>query len=151
MEKMPFEQLQEFIKTFGGSLDPRLWLKLIKEETLELEAEIAYGNKLNALKELADCLYVLAGFGVVVSDNFENLIPEEEAKYLMRTMDEMAEAIKKAADKFGYSPEAINEATNRVHASNMSKLGDDGKPVRREDGKILKGPNYKAPDLTDLV
>jgi predicted HAD superfamily Cof-like phosphohydrolase len=34
-----------------------------------------------------------------------------------------------------------------VHRSNMSKLGDDGRPVRRSDGKILKGPNYHEPDL----
>jgi hypothetical protein len=33
----------------------------------------------------------------------------------------------------------------------MSKLGDDGKPILREDGKIMKGPNYKEPDLTDLM
>lgn len=43
------------------------------------------------------------------------------------------------------------EAFKRVHESNMSKLGLDGKPIYREDGKVLKGPNYKAPDLSDLV
>jgi len=45
----------------------------------------------------------------------------------------------------------LDEALNRVHQSNMSKLGEDGNPIRREDGKILKGPNYKEPILTDLV
>lgn len=45
----------------------------------------------------------------------------------------------------------LDEALNRVHQSNMSKLGEDGKPIRREDGKILKGPNYKEPILSDLV
>lgn len=40
---------------------------------------------------------------------------------------------------------------NRVHESNMSKLGDDGKPVYREDGKVMKGPNYKPPFLEDLI
>jgi len=45
----------------------------------------------------------------------------------------------------------IDVALNRVHKSNMSKLGEDGKPIYREDGKVLKGPNYKAPDLKDLV
>jgi len=33
----------------------------------------------------------------------------------------------------------------------MSKLGDDGKPVYREDGKVMKGPNHKPCDLGDLV
>ena len=44
----------------------------------------------------------------------------------------------------------LDEALNRVHLSNMSKLGEDGKPIYREDGKVLKGPNYKPPDLSDL-
>ena len=45
----------------------------------------------------------------------------------------------------------LDEALNRVHESNMSKLDKDGKPIYREDGKVLKGPNYKPPDLSDLV
>lgn len=44
----------------------------------------------------------------------------------------------------------LDEALDRVHQSNMSKLVD-GKPLKREDGKVLKGPNYKPPYLTDLV
>jgi NTP pyrophosphatase (non-canonical NTP hydrolase) len=44
----------------------------------------------------------------------------------------------------------LDEALNRVHESNMSKLGEDGKPIYREDGKVLKGPGYKPPDLSDL-
>ena len=38
-------------------------------------------------------------------------------------------------------------AVTEVHRSNMSKLGADGKPVVRDDGKILKGPNYSPPDF----
>ena len=45
----------------------------------------------------------------------------------------------------------LDEALHRVHESNMSKLDDDGKPIYREDGKVLKGPNYKPPNLEDLV
>ena len=45
----------------------------------------------------------------------------------------------------------LEEALHRVHKSNMSKLGLDGKPIRRVDGKVLKGPNYQPPNLTDLV
>ncbi len=44
----------------------------------------------------------------------------------------------------------LDEALNRVHESNMSKLGEDGKPIYREDGKVLKGPNYQPPNLSDL-
>jgi predicted HAD superfamily Cof-like phosphohydrolase len=45
----------------------------------------------------------------------------------------------------------LEEALDRVHKSNMSKLGLDGAPIRRSDGKVLKGPNYQPPTLTDLI
>jgi len=45
----------------------------------------------------------------------------------------------------------LDEAMFRVMESNMSKLDDEGKPIYREDGKVLKGPNYKAPDLSTCV
>ncbi len=39
-----------------------------------------------------------------------------------------------------------------VHRSNMSKLGEDGKPIRREsDGKVMKGPNYFVPDMSQFI
>jgi len=41
----------------------------------------------------------------------------------------------------------IENIFEEIQRSNMSKLGDDGKPIYREDGKILKGPNYFKPDI----
>lgn len=38
-----------------------------------------------------------------------------------------------------------------VQRSNMSKLGEDGKPIVRDDGKILKGPNFTPPDLRSII
>ena len=53
------------------------------------------------------------------------------------------------ADRFGWD---LDEAFRRVHLSNMSKLDPvTGKPIFREDGKILKGSAYKEPNLKDLV
>ena len=45
----------------------------------------------------------------------------------------------------------LDEAMKRVYESNMSKLGEDGKPIYRGDGKVLKGPNYQPPKLNDLL
>ena len=39
---------------------------------------------------------------------------------------------------------------NRVHESNMSKLDDDGNPIRDKEGKVMKGPNYVKAELEDL-
>lgn len=44
-----------------------------------------------------------------------------------------------------------NLAFDEVQRSNMSKLGEDGQPILREDGKVLKGPNYFAPDLYSVI
>ncbi len=38
-----------------------------------------------------------------------------------------------------------------VHRSNMTKLGDDGIPLYREDGKVLKGPNFSPPNLLPIL
>lgn len=45
----------------------------------------------------------------------------------------------------------LDEAMRRVHRANMSKLGEDGKPIYRGDGKVLKGPNFKKAEFNDLV
>lgn len=45
----------------------------------------------------------------------------------------------------------MNEVYREVHRSNMSKLGDDGMPVYREDGKVLKGPNYSPADIESVL
>ena len=45
----------------------------------------------------------------------------------------------------------IEEVFEEIQKSNMSKLGADGKPVYREDGKVLKGPNYFKPDIQKVL
>ena len=45
----------------------------------------------------------------------------------------------------------LDEALTRVHESNLSKLDDNLRPIKREDGKVMKGPNYKKANLIDLV
>ena len=96
------------------------------------------------------------GYDVDLESMRFNLILEE--------VDEVANAtdkenlLKELADilyvVYGYAATyglPIDAAFKRVHESNMSKLGEDGKPIYREDGKVLKGPNYKPADLSDLV
>ena len=45
----------------------------------------------------------------------------------------------------------LDKCFEEVQASNMSKLGEDSKPIYREDGKVMKGPNYFQPDLTTVL
>jgi len=90
-------------------------------------------------------------------DLFRLLLLKEETTEVSEStgaenlLKELADVIYVAngyAATFGWD---LDEAVRRVHASNMSKLGPDGKPVLRDDGKVLKGDQYKEPDLSDLV
>lgn len=45
----------------------------------------------------------------------------------------------------------IEEVFDEIQRSNMSKLGENGKPIYREDGKVMKGPNYFKPDFERIL
>lgn len=45
----------------------------------------------------------------------------------------------------------IEAVFNEIQRSNMSKLGADRKPIYREDGKVMKGPNYFKPNISDII
>ena len=87
------------------------------------------------------------------------LIAEEYMEFMNAFLNEGYEQeLKELADLvyvcFQYAENMewdLEEALHRVHKSNMSKLGLDGKPIRRADGKVLKGPQYQPPIMTDLV
>ena len=74
----------------------------------------------------------------------DNKRAKEEA---LKELADLAYVVFQLAAAMGWD---LNEALDRVHKSNLSKLVD-GKPLRREDGKVLKGPNYKPPTLIDLI
>ena len=140
----------EFIRVFQASLDLRLWVKLIKEELHEYQAASLSNDREEMLKEIADLLYVKTGFTAVIGGGItEGILQEDEFQDWIKMSDEVSFWVGEALDIFG--EEIILKAFERVHASNMSKLDDNGKPIFREDGKVMKGPNYKKPYLTDLL
>jgi predicted HAD superfamily Cof-like phosphohydrolase len=130
----------DFIEAFQPPKTTEFWLKLVMEEARELIDET---DPVNELKEACDLLYVAAG--LALSDDAERVSTPFEQVVLEAAHSKFHQVLDK------HSEPTFIKAFNRVHASNMSKLGDDGKPVRREDGKILKGPNYKPALLDDLV
>lgn len=151
-EQLTFKFLQEFISTFEASLDPRVWAGLIREEMKELQEELDREpiSRVKLLKELTDLMYVTIGFNMVAKGPEQlGLFCDREHAELMTMLTESQQTYDKAIDTLGDVD--YMEAFRRVHNSNMSKLGEDGKPIRREDGKILKGPNYREPKLDDLA
>lgn len=146
------QEVSEFIRVFDASTDIALWERLIEEEVMELHVELTADtiNRENVLKEAADVIYVVTPLiGIVEALGDIGLVSEERMLKLQKLVERADNKLEVAIGMFGEA--TIEKAVKLVHASNMSKLGDDGKPIRRDDGKILKGPNYKAPDLSALV
>jgi len=82
-----------------------------------------------------------------IEEVFEAIKESHEAHVLKELVDVVVVCVG-MADTYGWD---FDTAFKRVHESNMSKLDDDGKPIYREDGKVIKSKNYKAPYLSDLV
>lgn len=103
--------------------------RLIEEEVQELFLEI--DTAINALEQGSD----------VPPEVYAAMLKElADVQFVLSGMAVTLQPLQK-----------LQEAFERVHSSNMSKLGDDGKPLYREDGKFLKGPNYIPADVSDLV
>ena len=145
--QMPHEKVAEFIVAFSGSLDPRLWMKLIDEELEELMAE-KYGT-VEHLKELCDLLYVSTGLALTAPDHIGMLLRDGERDAALKQQGKVSRMLDSGLEQYG--EDVFMEAFARGHNSNMSKLDSNGNPILREDGKVMKGPNYKKPDLTDLL
>ena len=93
----------------------------------------------------------------LIVEEFKEFLDAENQLIMGLTINS-AECLKELADLvyvcYQYAANLgwdLDTALDRVHKSNMSKLDDNGEPIYREDGKVLKGPNYQPPNLTDLV
>ncbi|MFD1095179.1 pyrophosphohydrolase domain-containing protein [Salegentibacter chungangensis] len=90
-----------------------------------------------------------------------NLMKEENEEYLEAAMNNDLTEVADALGDMLYilcgtilehgMQHKIEEVFEEIQSSNMSKLGADGKPVYREDGKVLKGPNYFKPDIRNIL
>lgn len=132
--------IAEFLKSFevpANDASVSLYETLIREEAKEVREAAAH-----LLKELTDLEYVCEAHKQVGGDQSRVgpiIKGELDENILFGLLD-------------AYPVEVERAAKLRVHYSNMSKLGDDGRPVRRaSDNKVLKGPNYKPCELEDLV
>lgn len=103
----------------------------------------------------------LATLGVDKNNLRFRLMDEENKEYLEAAM---AGDLVEVADALGDMlyilcgtiiehglQDKIEEVFAEIQRSNMSKLGADGKPIYREDGKVMKGPNYSPPDLAGVL
>lgn len=99
--------------------------------------------------ETKDCRVHELQLGLII----EEVAEFTEAHHLGRDIDTVKELADLAYVCYQYAAARgwdLDEALDRVHRSNLSKLVG-GRPLKREDGKVLKGPNYMKPFLQDLI
>lgn len=101
--------------------------RLIKEEYNELTAVLSAAE-----------YNVVSGRGISIAD--------QEA--ILKEACDLVYVLIGLCRTYGWD---FDKAFAEVHRSNMSKLGEDGKPIKRDDGKVLKGPNYKTAFLADCI
>lgn len=81
----------------------------------------------------------------------DGLLYRDHPLYKENTLKELADLVYVCYQYAANMQWDLDEALDRVHKSNMSKLDNNGNPIYREDGKVMKGPNYTPPNLEDLV
>lgn len=87
----------------------------------------------------------------LISEELQELVDACNAGDIIEVADALTDILYVtygAAHSFGIP---IDECFKEVQRSNMSKLGEDGKPIYREDGKVMKGPNYSVPNLKNVL
>ena len=124
--KTNFQRVKEFMKSFGQEVKSKpAWPHW---ETMDLRIDLIQEE----LGELKDAIVNGDGTLVDVADALSDLL------YVVYG----------AGHSFGLD---LDACFKEVHRSNMSKLDEYGKPIYREDGKVLKGPDFTEPDLKSMI
>ena len=87
----------------------------------------------------------------LIKEELDELIEAINKKDLVEVADALSDILYVtygAGHAFGIN---LDKCFDEVQASNMSKLGNDGKPIYNEEGKVMKGPNYFKPNLNKFV
>lgn len=124
MGESPFEKVKEFHRVFGHPVGENPDWITGSRERLRLDL---IDEEVKEVKE------------AILSRDFVNLAKE---------LADLIYVVNGFAVEAGIDLDAV---VAEVHRSNMTKLGADGKPIYREDGKVLKGPNYEEADIASIL
>ena len=119
-----FEQVGLFMKTFGQELKVKPSLSSEKINKLRI-------NLIN--EEL---------------EEFKEAMKNNDLKEVADALTDILYVTYGAGHAFGID---LDSCFDEVQNSNMSKLGEDGKPIYNDAGKVMKGPNYFKPDLSKFI
>jgi len=120
------------------------------KSTLEMvkEFELAFGRVIKPYPDVSDDALNQLRFNLLVEevDELRCAMAEHDKVAVLDALCDIQYILDGTFLELGFG-NWKQLAFTEVHNSNMSKLGEDGKPIYREDGKILKGKNYRKPDL----
>ena len=81
-------------------------------------------------------------------NEFKQALDQKDLKEVADALTDILYVTYGAGHAFGID---LDKCFDEVQSSNMSKLGDDGKPIYNEQGKVMKGPKYYKPDLNKFI
>ena len=119
-----FEKVRLFMKTYGQEVKDKAGFSDAKTNKLRIE---------------------------LIKEELEELTEAMQDENLLEVADALTDILYVtygAGHAFGID---LDKCFDEVQNSNMSKLGEDGKPIYNEAGKVMKGPNYFKPDLSKFV
>ena len=119
-----FEKVKNFMRTFGQSVKNKA--EFPEEKVIKLRSDLIK-------EELAE---------------LEEAIKEKDLIEIADALTDILYVTYGAGTAFGID---LDKCFDEVHNSNMSKLGEDGKPIYNEQGNVMKGPKYFKPDLKKLI
>ena len=121
-----FEKVKEFMDAFGQEVVTKP--EWPDAKTMELRMDLIEEE----VEEFNDACFNASGSLVDIADALSDIL------YVVYG----------AGHAFGIN---LDECFEEVHESNMSKLGPDGNPIYRDDGKVMKGPDFKEPDIRKVL
>ena len=119
-----FEKVRLFMKTYGQEVKDKAEFSDAKTNKLRID---------------------------LIKEELEELTQAMNDKNLLEVADALTDILYVtygAGHAFGID---LDKCLDEVQNSNMSKLGEDGKPIYNESGKVMKGPNYFKPDLLKFI
>ena len=138
---------EEYLKEYGITperMNKRLdWFK---EETEELIEAKEKKDKVKILDAIIDMMYIRIGT-LLEHYRGDTMI----VRLVIERDTEISNCREYFAKHFGYNPNLLIDVFDEVHRSNMSKLDENGEPILREDGKIMKSHLFIQPDLTGVL
>lgn len=154
--KKMIEQVKEFYKTFKqeeflekhGITPDRMKerTKLWNEELEEFIEAKEKKDKVQILDAIVDMMYVRIGTLLEHHKGNEIMID-----FLAENDIELKNCINYFYNHFGYNPKLLEDAFMEIHRSNLSKLDENGNPIFREDGKVMKSELFVEPNLKSIL